>query len=160
MVYPMEDLSSSDVRRSLVDTKVKPETTSPLFLTGDKQEQMASGASGEGEGRLTIYGFRLLNGSNGVDWKVGKAYGFEFANIELPHGYIFGTSYKSSSGNPVQKVGTIVFDVGFNDGTGMRSGGSSSGSQTVEISALRPDASGELSATKIGNTARPTDRVK
>ena len=166
-LYPMDDLSevesSSDIRRSLVETKVYPKSETPVYLSGVKTETMGGGAeSGESSGRLTIYGFKLRK-QNGVNWKVGKAYGFEFAHIELPHGYIFGgSSYASSSGDPVKPAGTLVFDVGYNSGNGM-TGGSTGGlgsRSTIPIYALRPDTSGNLTATKIGDTAKPTDKMK
>ena len=166
-LYPMDDLSeiesSSDIRRSLVETKVYPKNETPVYLSGVKTEQMGGGTeSGESSGRLTIYGFKLRN-QNGVTWKAGKAYGFEFAHIELPHGYIFGgSSYAASSGNPVKPAGSLVFDVGYNSGNGMTAGSTGGlGSRTsIPIYALRPDTSGNLTATKIGDTAKPTDKMK
>ena len=165
-LYPMDDLnevkSSSDIMRSLVETKVYPKTETPVYLSGVKTEQMGGGAGdGENSGRLTIYGFKLSGeDQNRVNWKAGKAYGFEFAHIELPHGYIFGgSSYATSSGNPVKPVGSLVFDVGYNKGGGMSYNGTV-GRDSIAIYALRPDTSGNLTATKVGDTAKPTDKMK
>ena len=166
-LYPMDDLSevesSSDIRRSLVETKVYPKTETPVYLSGVKTETMGDGAgAGENSGKLTTYGFKLKE-QNGVNWKAGKAYGFEFAHIELPHGYIFGSgSYAASSGSPVKPAGSLVFDVGYNEGGGMSEGSAGGlGSRTsIPIYALRPDTSGNLTATKIGDTAKPTDKMK
>jgi len=166
-LYPMDNLddveSSSDIRRSLVETKVYKKTETPVYLGGIKSEQMGGGSgSGESTGKLTIYGFKLRN-QNGVSWKTGMAYGFEFAHIELPHGYIFGgSSYSPTSGSPVKPAGTLVFDVGYNEGDGMSEGsaGGLRSRTTIPIYALRPDASGNLAAKKIGTTSKPTDKMK
>ena len=167
-LYPMDDLSevesSSSLSRSLVDTKVSMKSETPVYLGGDKTEEIETSEeegdakSGESAGKLHIYGFKLRN-KNGVSWKVGKAYGFEFAHLELPHGYIFGNSYASSSGSPVKPAGSLVFDVGMNSGGGMTTGGYS-GRSSISIYALRPDTAGNLKALKVGDTAKPTDKVK
>ena len=48
-----------------------------------------------------VYAFRILGGKS--DWEAGTAYGFEFANLTLPHNYIFGnrtpTDYDTVSVN-------------------------------------------------------------
>lgn len=164
-LYPMDDLGNvqdtKKIKRSLVETKVYSSPETPVYLTGVKNETIVGGAeAGEKTGVLTIYGFKLRN-QNGVNWIPGMAYGFEFAHIELPHGYIFGGKdlYSNSSGDPLRQAGSIVFDVGYNEGNGMSSS-SSVGRDVIPIYALRPDAYGELKATKIGDTARPTEKMK
>ena len=70
-----------------------------------------------------------------------------------------GGSYASSSGDPVKPAGSLVFDVGYNKGGGMSYNGTV-GRDSIAIYALRPDTSGNLTATKVGDTAKPTDKMK
>ena len=170
-LYPMDRLqdmdSSSTILRSLVETasSLYSDGDRLIALTGDRMtvtEQMSGDAdSGERSGYLYYYGFKIRD-KNSVEWKAGMAYGFEFAHMELPHGYIFGNSYSSTSGNPVTPAGTLVFDVAANSGNGIADGSSAGiiGRKKVPIYALRPDPSGNLSAAKIGETTDPTVRTK
>ena len=90
----------------------------------------------------------------GVAWSTGDAYGFEFSEITLPHGYIFGSSYSTDVRNPVAGGTVMRFAVSANSGDGGMSG--SVGASTIVISSLRPDKSGALSAQKVGTTESPT----
>ena len=90
----------------------------------------------------------------GVAWSTGDAYGFEFSEITLPHGYIFGSSYSTDVRNPVAGGSVMRFAVSANSGDGGMSG--SVGASTIVISSLRPDKSGALSAQKVGTTESPT----
>lgn len=147
-LYPMDDISDmKKIQRTCVETKVYGFSERPLCLSGTRSDNFSSGSSGESSGKHTIYGFKI-SGRNDVDWKPGKAYGFEFAHIELPHGYIFGSSYKSSSRDPVQSAGALAFDVGNCDGT------------SIEVYALRQGESGDLSAKSIGKTEKPTEKIQ
>ena len=163
--------SGSAIKRSRVKTKVRPVPLDLTYLTGSgpKTEVVASPmtegreslSQGEASGRLTSYAYELESGGRGgVMWKTGMAYGFEFASIVLPHGYIFGSAYSRSSSDPVHEAGSLVFDVGYNDGNGVTQGSQGGlGSRTsVMISALLPGATGALEGRKIGDTANPTSR--
>ena len=171
-LYPMDNLSeveqSTAIRRSLVETKVYGEKRTPVYLTGTKTENVlpspdSSGNYNPGGGDIYIYGFRVKD-ANGVQWKQGMAYGMEFAHVVLPHGYFFGqgSSFSTSSDNPIREAGTLVFDVGKNIGSGMTSGSQGGlGSRTsVPISAFRLGSSGTLEPKRIGDTAKPTDRIR
>ncbi|MBQ5531440.1 MAG: type II secretion system protein [Kiritimatiellae bacterium] len=46
-----------------------------------------------------FYFWTVKSGFNG--WKVGDAYGFEFASLVLPRGYIFGNTYSRQKSSPV-----------------------------------------------------------
>lgn len=173
-LYPLDNLSeaeqSSSIRRSLVETKVYAQERTPVYLTGTKSENVLSssskGSSSSGSsaasGQLRIYAFKVKD-SNGVSWKQGMAYGMEFAHVMLPHGYFFGSgsSYSTSSANPVRESGTLVFDVGYNAGTGMTQGsqGGLLSRKSVQISAFRLGASGTLESREIGTTADPTENI-
>lgn len=142
-LYPIDSLSdidsSSQLRRSTVSGKVFRRTMTPLYLSA--QNGTLEGAAGSGE--IETYAFQIMD-AGGVVWEPGMAYGFEFARIELPHNYIFGSAYSTSSKDPVREAGTLVFDVGYNSGN------------AVTISNLRPGQSGSLSAQSIGQSDNPT----
>ena len=117
-LYPLDNLSQlesgSSLLRSTVEGRVYLHETTPDYASG------TTGKTLDG-GRLSSYAFKLID-QNGVQWSAGMAYGFEFANIELPHGYIFGSSYSSSYSDPIKEAGAMVFYVGENSGNGLVSG--------------------------------------
>ena len=137
-IYPMEKLSdiqsSSQLRRTLVESKVKNASESVLFLTRKRDESIAGD---DNANEISAWGF-VIKDKGGVSWKPGMAYGMEFIQIELPHNYIFGTDYSSSAERPIREAGTIVFDVGVNSGGGLTTGGSS-GRNTISVSSLRQE---------------------
>lgn len=152
-LYPVDNLSdlesSSALRRSVVSGKVFKKEMTPLYLS--TENGVMEGNSGDG--KIVTYAFMLEN-AGGVTWEPGMAYGFEFARIELPHNYIFGSAYSTTSKDPVREAGTLVFDVGYNSGSGAQGG---TGSRTsVTISNLRPGQSGSLSAFTVGQSDNPT----
>jgi len=92
------------------------------------------------EADIEFYAFRILS-DGGATWKVGDAYGFEFANIELPHNYMFGATIPDSMSNPESEPMVIRFEVKSNpDDTNFTSGTGSA----AAIYSLRPGASGSL----------------
>lgn len=170
-LYPMDNLDdvdqSSSIRRSLVETKVYGQKSTPVYLTGSKIENVISSEGGDynpGQGDIYVYGFRLKDANN-VDWKAGMAYGMEFAHLVLPHGYFFGQgsgAYSTRSDDPVREVGTLVFDVGYNSGNGMSSGKQAGlmSRTSIPISAFRLGKSGLLEPQHIGSSADPTSDIR
>jgi prepilin-type N-terminal cleavage/methylation domain-containing protein len=152
-LYPVDRLSNlagGSVLRSVVDGKVHKKELTPLYLS---QGQNLSITDESESGRIKAYAFKIFD-QGGVTWQAGMAYGFEFARIELPHNFIFGSSYSTSKENPVKDIGSLVFDVGYNAGDGVSGG--TMGSYSIQISSLRPNASGLLSAESIGQSDDPT----
>lgn len=82
---------------------------------------------------VAYWGFKYHARNNGAtDWAVGDAYGAEIASVQLPHGYIFGsTTPSASSYDPVAVSGTrsLVFTPDTNPDATFSG---------VEIYALRP----------------------
>ena len=74
-LYKISGNEGSQVQRSLVSQTTKRFTTTEPLLLG-------------GQGEMECYAYVLMD-RNGVNWQTGDAYGFEFAELELPHGYIF-----------------------------------------------------------------------
>ena len=171
-LYPMNRLgdieSSSTLRRSKIEGKVYWDSVNVNYLFGDgaRNENMVAlndpdfeeHLNEEKNGKIGVWSFNLLD-ANGVDWKAGMAYGFEFATLELPAGFIFGTDYSRDVENPVKPAGTLVFDVGFNDGSVTTRSGQQAGvtgRDSITISALRPGEDGSLTAQPVGTTGSPT----
>ena len=122
---------------------------------GDSNERLLeSGASGN----IASFAFIVINANN-VSWERGDAYGFEFAEIQLPHNFIFGSDSDCprDSANSIKEIGTIMrFRAGANSGSGATSG--ISGASTITISNIRPSKKGTLKAQTVGNTKSPDSR--
>ena len=153
-LYPMDDIgeieSSSTLRRSTVEGKVYRQTIALSYLSGPENKTLDSG-------NLTTYAFKLVE-QGGVSWEAGMAYGFEFAELKLPHGFLFGSDYSKSLSNPVRDAGSLVFDVGKNDGNGMVSSAGLGNRKSISVYSLRPDTSGNLKAQKVGDSENPTNQ--
>ena len=107
---------------------------------------------------ITAFAFIIIN-KNNVAWERGDAYGFEFAEIQLPHNFIFGSDSDcpTSAANSIKEIGTIMrFRAGANSGSGSSSG--ISGASTITISNIRPSKDGTLKAQTVGNTKSPDSR--
>lgn len=112
-------------------------------------------ALGQGSVEIDAYAYELLD-RNGVTWAVGDGYGFEFAEIQLPKNFIFGTSYRTDTASPVQEVQKSLFTPGkVSAGSGAAAGSGSSG-RTIQVSALRPNASGDVTAQKVDTSDDPS----
>lgn len=150
-LYPLDDLTSSSAKCSLVEPGVAQKDEAVQFLGGLKSD------STENVGEIVGYGFTLRN-ANGVTWKQGMAYGFEFQRLELPPGYIFGSSHSPNVNTPITDVGRLVFNVGRNTNSGSNTGGIIGGS-TVTVSALRQNGA-TLSPVKIDDSTSPEGASK
>jgi len=139
------DSASAGLKYSVVRDQVKALPRSELFLTHSPFSDTGGGKE-EIAGEMQIYGFVKEDGGTAT-WNVGSAYGFEFASIELPHGYIFGSSFSRSSDSPVTEVKTLIFKP---NGT--------SGASQVDIYALRPNNSGSLAPERIGTSENPSSQ--
>ena len=144
-IYKMNSRSSSG--RSLVSQTTKNVTSSnrdALLSTGEVKD-------------IPCYAYVMKNAGTAGEWHVGDAYGLEFAEIQLPHGYLFGSSYhkrpqdKTSAGDYT----TMWFDVSLNSGDGSDEG--ATGTSTIQIYSLRPGKSGELEAQPVATTDKPTE---
>ncbi len=102
------------------------------------------------------YAYEVIN-AGGVTWKIGDAYGFEFADIQLPHNYMFGSNWSRSRTSPVSGETTMRFRVSANSGSGANTG--TDGASTIDVCALRPGGSGTAEAKKIGVTESPTQKL-
>lgn len=144
-LYRLNGDEGSQMARSVVSqtTKKKPLT----------EYLMQSGVNRD----LEAYAYVIIDKGD-VTWKVGDAYGFEFASIDLPNGYIFGSDYSRDLGNPVRGEDVIRFRVSENSGSGAHQG--TDGKSTVSVYCLRPNASGDIEAQEVGTSESPTTRLQ
>ena len=112
-------------------------------------------ALGQGSVEIDAYAFEILD-ANGVTWKVGDGYGFEFAEIQLPNNYIFGSAYKNETTDPVQEIQKSFFVPGRGSAGSGAAAGSGSTGRTIQLSCLRPDSAGELSAQPVADSEDPS----
>jgi len=134
-----------------------------------KRSRITRDTYGGGEGQLTLRGADAVDrdplqdycykfaDKNGVDWRIGDAYGLEFLDITLPHNFLIGEEFSSSVSSPIRGEGVIRFKVSANTGSGARDG--TDGKSTVEIYSLRPDKQGKPKAFKAGETEKPTEKM-
>lgn len=151
-LYPMEKLSDiasgSQLRRSTVRARVEDESDTIVFANG--QPPVMEGS--DSDNTVPAWGF-VVDDDGGVEWKAGMAYGLEFMQLELPRNFVFGSDYATSVDNPVRTAGTLVFDVGKNDGSGTASG-AVEGRNAITVYSLRPDGV-NLKAQKVASSDNP-----
>jgi hypothetical protein len=141
--------SSSGSGRSLVSqtTKnVKDDNKDVLLSTGEVKS-------------IPCYAYVLKDAGTAGAWHAGDAYGLEFAEIQLPHGYLFGSNYKKT---PKEKLSAgdyqkMWFDVSANTGDGANQG--VTGMSTIQVYSLRPGQSGDLEAQSVATSGNPTEGI-
>jgi len=143
-LYRMQGDEGSSPKRSVIATSTSREDLNEPLLTTIGQFQMYS------------YAFVLVD-KGGVDWNAGDAYGLEFADLTLPHGYIFGSNWSRSTNTPIAGEDAIRFKVSANSGSGASQG--TDGKDTVIVSSLRPDKSGSISAQRVATSESPTKNL-
>lgn len=173
-LYPIDKLSDIEdssagehLPRSIVEQRVTGRNPlTPLYLSGNNgvlEHNDSGNAYRSGEtlqkGNLKSYAFKLSSDDpSQVNWESGMAYGFEFAELELPHGYIFGSTYSDDIGKPVRTQGTLVFEIGACTGNGIEgSGGVRNRSGVISVSSLRPGDSGAITTKEVGTSRNPTE---
>ena len=86
-----------------------------------------------------VWGFLMKGGKQ--EWDVGDAYGVEIARIDLPKGYIFGTSAPSGNGLKDASDAEVHFEA---------SGASAAGGVSVSVSGVRPAKNGKYRVDLVG----------
>lgn len=156
------DAEGGTLRKTLISqTTVQQKMTEPIF-GGVGASNNTQGNNGNSSGanfvEIPVYCYMISSAdSSGVTWKPGDLYGFEFQELTLPHNYIFGSNYSKQESSPIVNISTVPrFLPGLNKGSG--SAGSAS-STTINICAIRPDSSGEMTAITIGTTQDPRQSI-
>lgn len=147
-LYCLDNLGGGEVqlKRSVVYSLPDSRDVTEVYMGGLPNDNA-------GSGKITLWGFRVKE-KNGVDWKVGTAYGFEFAEITLPHNYIFGSTYSKTVEDPIRGEAVMVFGVGTSSSSG-QSGQNANVTGSMTVYSLRPDGSGGLRAEKVDSVKTP-----
>ena len=140
------DGNESGFHRSLVSqtTVLKEQPCVPMILTGS-QYASHNGPTSQGisKDKIMAYGYYLRD-KGGISWKAGDGYALAFAELDLPENYTFG-SYTPNESEPVEEMRGSTNPIRFDPNQ-------TPGSSSVQIYALRPNASGAPTSTKIAST--------
>lgn len=112
----------------------------PYDLTDFKFD--GGGGTGEGELNIRAYAFVNKGFGNFSSWQVGHGYGFEFANVQLPNDFTFGSGNVPSQVGDVSFVKALYFDP---DSPGT--------DREVDIYFCRPDSGGNPKPDHKAGTA-------
>ena len=154
-IYRMNGDEGGQMARSVVNTLTeKVENINEIMLFDGDPDTPRSFANMDRKFHVYAY---VLSDKGSATWKTGDAYGFEFAELQLPKGYIFGSTYSKNVQAPVAGNDVIRFKVSQNSGSGATSG--LSGRSSITVNSLRPDKSGKISPQKVGDSENPTQRI-
>ncbi len=139
-LYPMS-ADETTSRYSLISpyTRIDDNPVTPMLALGPRDNNATGMAC------IRSYYYQLVD-ANGVTWKTGDAYGFEFAEITLPYGYVFGQGegcYSTKPDDPIKGADVRMF-------MPKTSYTSTSGISPVTVSSIRPGASGAPTAKEVG----------
>ena len=143
-LYCLENIDGGDLRRSVVSQRVVPERQRETYMNDLPQDVDG--------GEITLWGFHVEN-DGGIQWKAGMSYGIEFAELTLPHNYIFGNNVPTSIENPEAGGGAIVCKVGRNTNDGVE-GSPVVGNVTVY--SRRPGDGGAVQSFQVGTSHDPS----
>jgi len=93
--------------------------------------------------------------TDGSIWHRGDAYGIEFAEIQLPHGYIFDKNWQMNQVGEKSSVKCIWFDVARNTGSGAAQGASG----RVKVYSLRQTDKGDFSPVDVAESEDPWEGI-
>lgn len=138
-LWRFDDVKMSDMQYSIVADALVPIDNIQLQTYGGWAEGSAAGNSNM---TYMAYAFYNIGGSSHEPsaWRPGNGYGFEFANVQLPKNFVFGTSVPSKVGDIIQ-VKAFYFDP------------ENPQDETVEIQFCMPDSSGLPKAHHKAGTA-------
>lgn len=119
------------------------------YVTHDPADDQQDSSSWK-KGRIVQFGY-VETANQGAQWKVGSVYGLEFNAIELPRGYVFGSSVPTSMSQPVKDAGGIICTVGIGSASG-RAG-------TIDVYARRSGKSGSLQSEQVRASTDPSKQL-
>lgn len=150
----MNDVNGTTYRGWANSADESSQTASGQTITGpaDMQDfKFASSASGEGELNIRVYAF-VNKGTSAYEpsqWTVGDGYGFEFANVQLPNDFTFGSGNVPSRVGDVSFVKALYFDPD-----------SSSSDESIDVYFCRPDSGGNPKPDHKAGTATSQEDAK
>lgn len=135
------NLSTKDCQFATVSTQVAEtycETSDSSYLKSENIDRgLASDIKDSGDG---IRAFAFMKVGGNATFEPGDAYGFEFANLTLPSGYLFGSDMPSSMSQPTTPLKKLsYFTINSTD----------KGKFEIEVYSLRPEK-GHLTAKSVG----------
>ena len=137
--------SQLKLERSIVSQRVvRDDGYQETYLNGVPEDNV-------GSGKIYPWGFEIKD-QGSAQWKVGSAYGIEFAELTLPNNYFFGGDVPTSIDNPVKDAGVIICGVGRSTGTGTENADVTG---SVGVYALRPGDDGSDQKFQIGTIKDP-----
>lgn len=159
-LYRMNGDEGSQPMRSIIAKNTKRLTVSDFLLLGNSpyltgQAKRLESLEVNREVNIEVYAYQVIRGE-GVRWRIGDAYGFEFEQLELPANYIFGSQFSTDTSSPVRGETAIRFKVSANSGDGATAG--LDGTSQIEVCAIR-QIGGALQAKSIGTSDKPTERM-
>lgn len=136
-------------RRCLVGPDAIVETLSPPGMASYPKEADESSERVDSRGdTIRRFGLYVRDAGSVGTWRVGDAYGFEFAEIELPQGYLFSdATFDKSRLTDGFNAKLLRYDPQ----------GSDNASSKINVSALRPNSNGVLDKVDIGSCEAPTE---
>ena len=163
-LYHMNGGEGSQMKRSLIAKNTKRRVVQETMIFGKQPNLMAQKAGNlvtlEGNSAMKdieVYASQALD-KKGVEGKIGDASGFEFAELTLPHNYIFGSSYSPSISSPIKGEGVMRFKVSANSGSGT-SGGADGTDAQVHVYNLR-QIGGSMTPKSIATSDKPWENLK
>lgn len=135
-LYKMNGRGGAGSGRSLVS-----QTTMRGALADVQDRLLSNGQLRE----IPSWAYVVVDKGSVSSWNIGDAYGIEFAEIDLPNGYIFRNKYEAS---PDTQLTAGDYEVLW-----FEPGGSG---ESIEIYSLRPDRSGNVTPQLVTRTADPS----
>ena len=166
-LWRFDDAQMNDMRYSVVADAVAMldinGTTYNAWAAGGSANGTGSGATAQNIGQNTedddfrsttevlnirAYAFYNLNNSQHEpsSWTIGDGYGFEFASVQLPHGFVFGSGNVPSQVGQVSFVKAIYFDPDQYNGD-----------DSVDVYFCRPDVGGMPHPDHRAGTAKSNE---
>ena len=134
---------------SSVQSRMQYSVVADAVYSGDANQTVTIFSGGDhNRTNLVTSAFYNLNTSDrepSGGWKIGDGYAMEFAELQLPAGYVFGRDLPVKSG-AITEIKAIRFDP------------DSSSSETVEIWMARPNADGRPDAVRKAGQAYADER--
>lgn len=126
---------------SVYSETVEEEISNERYLVEKPVDRNFKKPDGDAEDATKIlsYAFKI-KGGNATSWRVGDAYGYEFARIRLPDNYIFGTDVPTAN-DPIKELPSLTLKC-YPDSD-------SASLETVQVTGKRPNG-----WRKIGDTKR------
>lgn len=135
------NLSNENCQFANVSTQVAEtfcETSDDSFLKSENIDRGLSADNKDSKDGVRVFAFMKVGGN--ATFKSGDAYGFEFANLSLPNGYLFGSDTPSSMSQPTTPLKKLsYFKINSTD----------KGKFEIEVYSLRPEK-GRLTAKSVG----------